>query len=668
MRRRLAFTGLVAAALLLGAAPRTDAIQTDLLWLVICSAGHPSPPDAPEVVEDATALPPMAPCGPAPSGFHVLPSVGGAGDVTVTLAVGADRTTARLCYVGPTLPEAPVIRVAAGHRLTINLVNTISDPGPDRRHSCMVDTYVESGPCLPKPRLRAVPGPDGGFYPIAATLPHLADGATSLLVHGLPAPSPPCAGGMLYPANWPEPIDAAASCQKAPNQITETIDIPADHPSGLDWYGAYRYGESEPQTMMGLAGAIVVTDAAEARWAALGVTDLVLVVRDQPVSRAPAAVPNGIMAATPIVLHLPPPGGAIDPHVDRANEVGCAADDTDEGGPEGTRLLLNGAPVAEAENGALPPDAAVPATTMAPGQRQLWRILNASADTAIAPRLVLERGGVRTLLKLAVVARDGARLTDAAGHPRIETDADPPLMAPGSRLEILVRAPPPGATLYLDSDRLRPGCVGDGAPARRLLRVTAGGAAVAPGAADDSDLLAALPIRPPTPGPAPSVRRRFTFSEYPRGFTVAHARWPDGSPRPQNYDPAATDFFLTQTQSSDDPDVPVRLLGFSETMPPIVVHLHGADSVTEQWTLTNATLEAHAFHLRHMRFREVTGTQLDTLTIPPAANANGTPGAPGERTVLVTFTRAQIGTVLFQCAILAHADNGMMGRLQVVAD
>ena len=44
---------------------------------------------------------------------------------------------------------------------------------------------------------------------------------------------------------------------------------------------------------------------------------------------------------------------------------------------------------------------------MHPGQTEIWRILNASADTAIRPRLAMVQNGVRQVLPLKVIARDG---------------------------------------------------------------------------------------------------------------------------------------------------------------------------------------------------------------------------------------------------------------------
>ena len=110
--------------------------------------------------------------------------------------------------------------------------------------------------------------------------------------------------------------------------------------------------------------------------------------------------------------------------------------------------------------------------------------------------------------------------------------------------------------------------------------------------------------------------------------------------------------------------------------PDLVVHLHGADSVTEEWTIQNYTLEYHAFHIHQVHFRDVSAGSmspadaplLDTVNVPPAFNNGGTPGTPGQTKIMMTFTKAQIGEFVFHCHVLEHEDGGMMQKIRVVAD
>jgi hypothetical protein len=114
-----------------------------------------------------------------------------------------------------------------------------------------------------------------------------------------------------------------------------------------------------------------------------------------------------------------------------------------------------------------------------------------------------------------------------------------------------VHAPAPGATLYLDSGQVVVGCAGDGAPARRLLRVVSAGAPV-PAVSDaalapaDSDQYYTHIL-----DQAPAVQRVLAFTEYPRSFTVAQSTWDGPAPRGQ-FDPDATDFYLNQIDASDN--------------------------------------------------------------------------------------------------------------------
>jgi len=111
-----------------------------------------------------------------------------------------------------------------------------------------------------------------------------------------------------------------------------------------------------------------------------------------------------------------------------------------------------------------------------------------------------------------------------------------------------------------------------------------------------------------------------------------------------------------------------------------VVHLHGQKSVTEEWLIENSTLELHAFHMHQIHFRDVTlhdagpdsQPLLDPIDLPAAPLigdvATGYPGAPGWVRLRMTFTTEDIGEFVYHCHILEHEDNGMMGKIQVVAD
>ena len=161
-------------------------------------------------------------------------------------------------------------------------------------------------------------------------------------------------------------------------------------------------------------------------------------------------------------------------------------------------------------------------------------------------------------------------------------------------------------------------------------------------------------------------------------------KWLTGPPTTADYNPGATDFYIVQTYASDGEVNPkttaLRPFTAGDANPQVVVHLHGKDSVTEEWLVENSTLEIHAFHMHQVHFRDITVNStnldlqpiLDTDVLPAAPLignvATGRPGAPGYLKLLMTFTKQDIGEFVFHCHILEHEDNGMMSKIRVVAN
>jgi len=716
--------GFLVFSVVLIVGARHESVDEFLVWAGICASDSRTPARSASLVlaavQNASAQSSTAPpvsCPPPPAGYQILPEVSGSGDVTVPLALGTGAGLGtgnqNLCFVANSLPAAPVIRIKRGNRLTVKLINTLRNTGPDNTQNCPIENYVDgppaSGECSqPEEGFKALPGADGSFYPIQSNVPHLADGTFNLHTHGFDVSPRPCSDEVLrstlYAANWGGPVAPLLPCQDAPNELTYSYDIGSDENPGLYWYHAHRHGQAQAQTMMGATGAIVIENEDDARRAAHGVTDDVMVIRDFPsnyvsgepgrVSAEPGrAMPHRRLLNKPYGHHRAPSAAgdpAIDPRIDRDNEVTCAASDPDTGGPQITRLTLNGALVQEAPQFP-PPDDQVLVKTMAVGERQLWRLANTSAQTYVSPQLVLSQNGVDRVLPLVIVALDGNPVHDDDGNRHfdiVDTTKQPLLLAPANRVEFLVHAPPPGATLYLDSLQVTPGCAGDGAPARRLLRVVSSGQERSgeTAAQNDDDI---QPQGRETRfthmlDAPPSVRRVFAFTEYPRSFTVDQSSWIIGPPGPDQFDPDATDFYLTMTSSSDGEGKPVEIRPFDphNLRPDVVVHLKGQESVIEEWIIQNYTLEVHAFHIHQINFRDVTqgaaindrAPLLDTVNVPHAVRGASTepgvdiPTTPGFVRLRMKFTRTSIGEFVFHCHILEHEDNGMMQKVRVVAD
>ena len=701
----------IPALLIAFAATRTDAIEADPFWSVICTT------PGEHFVMLAAAVPDgVHACGPQPTVFQELPSVGGQGDTTVYLNIGYDVQTSRLCFVNRVLSEAPVIRVGAGHRLTIGLTSALQDQGAHRQLNCLINAFGGGTTCAPTPVFREAPGADGPFYPLEANQAHTPDGTANLHVHGLYVSPLPCSDEVLrstiYPINWRGPVAPLQPCQAAPNELTYTYELPPDHPAGVYWYHTHRHGQAEQETQMGLVGAIVIEDEGDAHRRAIGVTDEVLIVSDTPRTACLGPTcdgPNQPPTATGHTLRQPdaaaarqaaanaeapaakPKNPVLDPRIDQTDQAGeCALGATgDAGGYELWTLLLNGAPVTDNPS-TWPPDFEVLHKVMQPGQRQIFRLVNAGADSFIAPQLALLQNNVLTVQPLEVFARDGFGLADPKGNRRFGTFdvAKTPLIVPPSgRIEFVVHAPPVGTTLYLQSGQVFPGCGGNQYPPRRLIRITSEGTPVDPGPADDHDLLVgSSPLGSYLTSlyEKPTVHRTLVFAEYGRGFTYGVTKWLNGPPTAADYNPNLTDFYLIQV-AADDGEVHrhhTAMIPFNahNLAPQVVVHLHGQPSVTEEWLVENSTLEIHAFHMHQVHFRDVTADSpdpdlhpvLDVITVPAAPligdPPTGYPGAPGFVKLRMTFTTADIGEFVFHCHILEHEDNGMMAKIQVVAD
>src|SRR5262249_19290844 len=164
------------------------------------------------------------------------------------------------------------------------------------------------------------------------------------------------------------------------------------------WYHTHRHGEAEQETQMGLVGAIVIEDAGDAWRRSIGVTDEVLVIDDVPLpggcddqqcdvsterTARLAARRAARLEAADTAAALPSTGPVLDPRIDQIDQAGFCSPGASgpagiQGGTELWSLMLNGAPVSDPVKGAFPPDRALLLKAMRPGQRQIFRLVNAS--------------------------------------------------------------------------------------------------------------------------------------------------------------------------------------------------------------------------------------------------------------------------------------------------
>jgi FtsP/CotA-like multicopper oxidase with cupredoxin domain len=612
----------------------------------------------------------------------------------------------RLCYVSDDTGAGlanPVLRVRQGQRLNVTLTNDIGVP--DRTAQFQSIGAADAGaspsttsapassapaPASPTPMMAApstaTSPPSGPPLTLVQGMAMPGEGITNLHTHGFHVP--PTQDTAIVPclsSKAPPP----AGCTRS---YAYSYDIPLDQPPGLDWYHPHRHGESQPQVMLGLTGAIVITPqpGTESRYGeAAALPDTVLVVRDHwnvvtspsgtavvaPATRAIAARESQrrFGAGGSPDLNKAPLG---DPRVDAAlgpQIVACTPGSTTS---QRTVISVNNQLLRDGLDTATAP-------TLSIERRTLVRLLNSSANTYVLPRLRLsDSTGVRQhAIPMLVLARDGNPVGEPFGttNPRYFSPENAFLVPPAGRLEFIVDPPGRGQRLFLDSDAVPTGCAGDGVPARRIAEIRSTGdnpplieAGTLPGAAAVSESQ-----RVAAPAVAPKLIRRFAFSEASRGNTDE------------------TEFYITQV-ANQIPGQPEQLLpatitpfcmpGMNEmpgmpcTPQETVVTLDRDEAVRyEDWIVENYTNELHAFHIHQMAFQVLqvdgdvaiggsdVGARLDTVNVPAAKeNADGTPGAPGRVRLRLAFKPYMAGTdFVFHCHLLEHEDNGMMGLIKV---
>jgi FtsP/CotA-like multicopper oxidase with cupredoxin domain len=160
-------------------------------------------------------------------------------------------------------------------------------------------------------------------------------------------------------------------------------EIPPDEPPGLYWYHPHIHGFSEQQVLGGASGALIVEGMERANHALAGLPERVFILRDKDLLN-----PNAPPAKSEPVV----PTALIERDGDAANNgTGFAKPAKD--------LSINFIPVPY-------PDYQPAMIEMKPGERQLWRVLNASAITYVNLAVLFGRRPQQ----LGLVALDGVPL------------------------------------------------------------------------------------------------------------------------------------------------------------------------------------------------------------------------------------------------------------------
>ena len=336
------------------------------------------------------------------------------------------------------------------------------------------------------------------------------------------------------------------------------IAIPKDHPPGVYWYHTHAHGFAERQLMGGLSGTLVIE----------GFQDQVPATR--PLKERLFALKE----------FAPNRNGGLDRVPKPYNRV------------------------IKSINGQV-----MPRIDIRPGETQLWRFSDQTANTYF--RLRLEGHS------FTVIGRDSRPVV----HPETTNEV---MFGPSERADVLVTGGAAGS-YKLIAEETQTGPVGDDFAAQNLALVTS--------AADPTEppppALAALTVNPgmekPIPGDHIDAKRLVSFSE----------------------DPVTGLFFINHaTFDHDRVDVKVPL------------------GSIEEWTIRNASEELHVFHIHQVAFQVLSINGKAT----PFDGLEDTVNVPvhGEVKIRLAFTDPTIiGRFMFHCHILEHEDKGMMAQIEV---
>jgi FtsP/CotA-like multicopper oxidase with cupredoxin domain len=500
--------------------------------------------------------------------------------------------TALYCYVDTNGDESPTLRANPGDLVTLTLRNDLTNgqngsAAPDRHH---LHSDANADACT-----------SGLMTPTS----------TNLHFHGLMIPSLCHQDDVLK-----------TSIQPGDPPFQYRFPIPVHQPPGLYWYHPHIHGFTKVQVLGGASGAIIVEGIERASKAVAGLPERVLIVRDQDLLN-PDAPPSKSEPVIPKMLF---------------DRDGDAANTGTGFGKPAKDLSINFVPVPY-------PDYPPAAIQIRPGERELWRVLNASAITYLNLAVLFDKKPQ----PMGLVALDGVPLDENGMPPDYVSWQTHLGVPPGSRVEFIVTGPPVGVRGLLVTRTVDTGPGGENDPNRALATITSSGSAPEAGARLDAS---PAPL-PPSPemwlGNVAAVRtRRLYFSE-----KLLEPNNPN----------SATEFYLTvegQTPGPFDPGSPV----------PNIIAKQGT---VEDWIIENRSNELHAFHIHQLHFLllDYMGRPVNEPFLRDTVNVPYYDGKalvyPAVRLRLDFRDPNTVGDFVYHCHLLEHEDNGMMGLIRVEA-
>jgi FtsP/CotA-like multicopper oxidase with cupredoxin domain len=377
--------------------------------------------------------------------------------------------------------------------------------------------------------------------------------------------------------------DVLTMLAKPGDSLNYRVVVPSYSAPGLYWYHTHPHGESARQDLDGMSGAIVVEGIDRYYPELRAMRERVIILRDRDIEHLDAATRGAVVRR----VGIPPSrcGTSTEQHPERVFTA----------------------------NGEIRP--LIPIN---PGERQFWRIVNASPDRYAD----LQLSG----RQLEIVALDGMPLSYHNRH-RATRKVDHVLVAPAGRVEAIVDGPPSGSQTNLSTRCVDTGPDGDPNPAMVIADVG--------------------PAQTTEPGHnTPSTAGRAVYKEEP------------SRQRLHQLEKSRPDFTVTFTE--DKNGFYINGQKFSMNAGPMLTVKVGS---IQHWRVVNATHELHPFHIHQIHFLAYAenGVQanspewLDTVNVP---YGNGTAD------LIMDFTDPIIrGMSVFHCHLLTHEDKGMMAKI-----
>jgi suppressor of ftsI len=381
--------------------------------------------------------------------------------------------------------------------------------------------------------------------------------------------------GLTVSPNAPQD-DVLGMMAKPGESLHYIVAIPKDHPPGLYWYHTHPHGESHRQVLDGMSGAIVIEGMEAYVPGVAGLPERIMVVRGRALEHHPESTELRQRVAL------------------GSNDCGDAQ------GPPEEVFTVNGS--------------IRPRITIASGERQFWRIVNASADRYLDLELEGQKFEIAAMDGMPIAVHDPDHRTRLANHV---------LLPPAGRLEAVVTGLPPATPRRLISRCVDTGPDGDPNPAMVLADVVAG---------------------PALDGAAPKNEER---SLKPNLKTLNLAAEEKTPPR------------FTVTFTEDQQGFYINDQKFALDAAPMVRARVGT---YQHWKIVNASKELHPMHIHQVHFltyaengRTIADPLwLDTVNVPVG----------GSLDVIMDFTDPVIkGMSVFHCHLLNHEDKGMMAKI-----